>query len=43
MMQTNRQLGMQTMDDCLMDMVKTGKITMEAAFLKALDKSRFRG
>ncbi len=43
MMQTNRQLGMQTMDDCLMDFVKTGKISMEAAYLKALDKSRFRG
>jgi twitching motility protein PilT len=41
-MQTNRQLGMQTMDDCLMDLVKTGRITMEAAFIKALDKSRFR-
>ena len=41
-MQTNRQAGMQTMDDCLMDMVKTGKVSMDAAFLKALDKSRFR-
>ncbi|HLP41319.1 MAG TPA: PilT/PilU family type 4a pilus ATPase, partial [Fibrobacteria bacterium] len=42
MIQTNRGMGMQTMDDCLMDMVKTGKISMEAAFMKALDKSRFR-
>ncbi len=42
-MQTNRQMGMQTLDDCLMEMVKTGKITMDAAFMKALDKSRFRG
>ena len=41
-MQTNRQAGMQTMDDCLMDMVKTGKVSLEAAFLKAIDKSRFR-
>ncbi len=42
MMQTNKGLGMQTMDDCLMDLVKTGKVTLEAAFVKALDKSRFR-
>ncbi len=41
-MQTNRQLGMVTLDDCLMEMVKSGKITLEAAFMKALDKSRFR-
>lgn len=41
-MQTNRQLGMQTLDDCLMEMVKAGKVTMEAAFMKALDKNRFR-
>lgn len=41
-MQTNRAMGMNTLDDCLMDMVKTGKITLEAAFMKALDKSRFR-
>jgi twitching motility protein PilT len=41
-MQTNRQAGMMTLDDCLLDMVKTGKITLEAAFMKALDKSRFR-
>jgi twitching motility protein PilT len=41
-MQTNRQAGMQTLDDCLMDMVKTGKVSMDAAFMKALDKNRFR-
>jgi twitching motility protein PilT len=41
-MQTNRQAGMQTLDDCLMEMVKTGKISLDAAFMKALDKTRFR-
>ncbi len=41
-MQTNRQAGMVTLDDCLMEMVKTGKVTVEAAMMKALDKSRFR-
>jgi Tfp pilus assembly pilus retraction ATPase PilT len=41
-MQTNRQSGMISLDDCLMDMVKAGKITLDAAHLKALDKTRFR-
>lgn len=41
-MQTNRQIGMATLDDCLLEMVKAGKITLDAAFMKALDKSRFR-
>jgi twitching motility protein PilT len=41
-MQTNRQMGMVTLDDCLMEMVKAGKISVDAAFMKALDKSRFR-
>ncbi len=41
-MQTHRSMGMQTLDDCLMEMVKVGKITMDAAFVKALDKNRFR-
>ena len=41
-MQTNRQAGMISLDDCLLDMVKAGKITMDAAYLKALDKTRFR-
>jgi twitching motility protein PilT len=43
LMQTNRMIGMNTMDDCLMDLVKTGKVKMEAAYTKALDKSRFKG
>ncbi len=41
MMQTNGQLGMVTMDDCLDKLVKENKVTKEAAALKALDKSRF--
>jgi twitching motility protein PilT len=41
-MQTNRQAGMVSLDDCLLEMVKAGKITLDAAFMKALDKSRFR-
>ena len=41
-MQTNRQAGMMTMDDCLLDLVKAGKVTLEAAYVKALDKTRFR-
>jgi twitching motility protein PilT len=42
-MQTNRQAGMISMDDCLLEMIKAGKVTMEAAYMKALDKSRFKG
>ncbi len=42
MMQTGRQLGMQTMDDCLLEMVQSGRVTQEAAYFKALDKTRFR-
>jgi twitching motility protein PilT len=43
MLQTGRQLGMVAMDDCLMGLVQEGKITMEAAFMKAIDKARFSG
>lgn len=42
-MQTHRQAGMITMDDCLLEMVRAGKVSPETAYLKALDKSRFRG
>ena len=42
-MQSNRQAGMISMDDCLLEMIKAGKVTMEAAYMKALDKSRFKG
>jgi len=41
-MQTNRLAGMISLDDCLLEMIKAGKITLDAAFMKALDKSRFR-
>ena len=42
-MQTNRQAGMISMDDCLLEMIKCGKVSLEAAYMKALDKSRFKG
>jgi twitching motility protein PilT len=32
---------MQTMDDALMDLVKSNKVTADEAFMKANDKSRF--
>jgi hypothetical protein len=32
-----------SMDDCLLEMVRVGKVSLDAAFMKALDKSRFRG
>jgi twitching motility protein PilT len=39
--QTNRGLGMMLMDDSLLELVKTAKITKEEAYLKAIDKSKF--
>ena len=39
--QTNRGQGMILMDDSLMELVKEKKVTMEEAFLKARDNSRF--
>ncbi len=41
MIQAGRGLGMQTMDDALMSLVKTGAILAEDAYLKATDKRRF--
>jgi Tfp pilus assembly pilus retraction ATPase PilT len=41
-MQTGRGKGMISMDDCLLGMISDGKITQEAAYMKALDKSRFK-
>lgn len=41
LLQTGRQMGMIAMDDCLMGLVQAGKITAEAAYMKAIDKSRF--
>lgn len=40
-MQINKQHGMQTMDDCLWDMVEAGKVTLEEAHRNALEKDRF--
>lgn len=42
-LQTGRQLGMIAMDDYLMGLVQDGKVTMEAAYMKAIDKVRFTG
>jgi twitching motility protein PilT len=42
LLQTGRQLGMIAMDDYLAGLVKEGKITAETAFMKAIDKARFR-
>ncbi|MBF0478967.1 MAG: PilT/PilU family type 4a pilus ATPase [Candidatus Omnitrophica bacterium] len=39
--QLNRQMGMIGMDDCLLQLVKGGKVSLEDAYLKALDKEDF--
>jgi twitching motility protein PilT len=39
--QLNRQNGTILMDDCLFEMVQSGRVTKEEALKKALDKSRF--
>jgi len=39
--QGGRQLGMQRMDDALAALVESGTISARAAYLKALDKTRF--
>ncbi|MDJ0841038.1 MAG: type IV pilus twitching motility protein PilT [Acidobacteriota bacterium] len=39
--QTGRKLGMQTMDDCLLNLVKEKKVTKEEAYNKAQDKGKF--
>jgi twitching motility protein PilT len=41
LLQTGRQLGMIAMDDCLLGLVQCGKVALEAAHMKAIDKSRF--
>lgn len=40
-LQTGRQMGMIAMDDYLMGLVQSGKVSLEAAHMKAIDKSRF--
>lgn len=39
--QMSKQFGMQLMDDSLMDLVKTNKVTKEDAYMKAIDKTKF--
>ncbi len=39
--QLNRGRGMVLMDDSLMQLVRSGKVTREDAYMKALDKSKF--
>jgi len=41
--QSNRRMGMTTMDDTLGRLHKEGTISAEAAFLKSVDKTRFEG
>ncbi|MBF0543202.1 MAG: type IV pilus twitching motility protein PilT [Candidatus Riflebacteria bacterium] len=40
-LQTSKQLGMQTMDQALMDLVKSRKIAPEEAYRRAFDKKNF--
>lgn len=40
-MQTNRRLGMQTLDDALLELLNQGIITPEDAYDRALDKKNF--
>ncbi len=39
--QSGKALGMQTMDEALMDLVKSHRVTADDAYMKAMDKSRF--
>lgn len=41
LIQTGQQLGMQSMDQCLLSYIKRGLVSPEAAFEKALDKPLF--
>ncbi|MGC8938517.1 MAG: type IV pilus twitching motility protein PilT, partial [Thermodesulfovibrio sp.] len=40
-MQTSKSLGMQTMDDALLQLLQEGKITAEDAYERATDKQKF--
>lgn len=40
-MQTSKKIGMQTMDDALMQLLQEGKITPEYAYERATDKQKF--
>ncbi len=39
--QINRAAGMVLMDDCLMELVKSEKVSKQDAYMKAIDKTRF--
>ena len=41
--QTGMQHGMQTMDQCLQNLVNRGMITKQDAMEKAVDKNQFSG
>jgi twitching motility protein PilT len=40
-MQTGKKLGMQTLDDAILDLVNKKWIAPEEAYEKAIDKTRF--
>lgn len=40
--QSGRSAGMQSMDDVLFELAQSGKITAEDAYVRALDKARFK-
>jgi twitching motility protein PilT len=42
-MQTNRKLGMVTMNDCLIDLVDDKKVEPKEAYMKSVDKGGFLG
>ena len=39
--QTNKQHGMQLMDDSLLELVRANKVSKDDAYMKAIDKSKF--
>lgn len=39
--QLNKEMGMILMDECLVQLVKEGKVSRETAYMKALDKENF--
>ena len=43
MIQGGKKLGMQSMDDALMELVEEGEVAAQDAYLKASDKGRFEG
>ncbi len=43
MLPTQKQIGNQTLDQCMLDLVKRGTVTMAEARLKAINKDQFPG